>query len=322
MRRSLLRVIFLCFLVLITQGFERKQRMRGSNITIPEKGFMDSIFFYPFDYEYFLERIFGISVVHLKADRNTTDAHYTDIINFNFEDILEVFRSMAVNESTSIKNLVIEGHGEEWKLIKRVVQEDGEYWTASFKNSSLSYNYAMGSIYEGGYSLYIMALHNKLKKMEILANYIQSKLPHQETEYLVGINMYLTPQGEKQAFEVHMDYMDGLILQVAGCKRWRVYNPESYPESLRGVAPIKGNMIKPDQKHIDLMSFEEYELRQGDVLYIPKGTLHEAATNCTIDDNVTDQKIGNNKSKPQIPSVHLTIGIEDPSLMKNQYPDL
>ena len=76
--------------------------MRGSKLTITEKGFMDSIFFYPFDYEYFLARIFGISVVHLKADRNTTEAHYTDVINFNFEDILEVFRGMAVNESTSI----------------------------------------------------------------------------------------------------------------------------------------------------------------------------------------------------------------------------
>ena len=120
-----------------------------------------------------------------------------------------------------------------------------------------------------------------------------------------------------------MDYMDGLIFQVAGCKRWRIYDRESYPDDLQGIIPIKDNMIKPIQSQIDMMTFKEYELRKGDVLYVPKGILHEAVTNCTLDheEDITADNV-QVKHKPKEPSVHLTIGIEDSSLMRGQRFDL
>ena len=299
----------------------KTEQLRGMDISLSDS-FMNTVFHYPYDYEYFLERIFGITVLHLSADEKLSSAdNYTELINFNFDDILDCFAFMASTDATPTKDFIIENHGEQWKLIKRVVQDDGEYWTATFKNSSLSYKHVMGAIYQGGYSLYLIGLHHKVKKMETLANYIQSKMP--DRKYLVSVNLYMTPQGGNQAFEVHMDYMDGLIFQVAGCKRWRIYDRESYPDDLQGIIPIKDNMIKPTQSQIDMMTFKEYELRKGDVLYVPKGILHEAATNCTLDheEDITADNV-QVKHKPKEPSVHLTIGIEDSSLMRGQRFDL
>ena len=314
-----LPLVAMCSLVLLFAYGTKKDLTNANDISLPDN-FINSIFYYPFDYQYFLDNVFGITVAHLRADKNVINPDsYTEIINFNFDDILNCFAIMSSNDTMSMKDFIIGSNGEQWKLIKRVIQEDGEYWTSTFKNSSLTYKYVMGAIYQGGYSLYVIGLHNILKKMETLANYIQSILPDQK--YRVGINLYLTPQGENQAFEVHMDYMDGLILQVAGCKKWRIYDPKSYPEDLQGIIPTKDNMIKPDQKQMNLMTFAEYELRKGDVLYIPKGTLHEAATNCTLD-RKEETNISNEKNKTREPSVHLTIGIEDTSLMQSQRFDL
>ena len=308
-----------CLLVFTFAYGAEETQMRGKDINLPDE-FMDSIFRHPLHYKHFLENFFESKVAHLAPDRNFSNPNsYINIINFTFEDILHCFITMASNHTTSVKNFEIQGHGEQWKLIKRVVQEDGEYWTATFKNSSLSYENTMRAIYQGGYSLYIIGLHRKLKKIETLAKYIQSMLPDQK--YKIGINLYLTPHGKKQAFEAHMDYMDGLILQVAGCKRWRVYDPMSYPEYLQGVIPVKGNMIKPEQNKIALMTFKEFELRKGGVLYVPRGTLHEAATNCTVTGE-EEIDLKDKSVKPHEPSVHLTIGIEDPSLMLDARLDL
>ncbi|MGW4967242.1 cupin domain-containing protein [Nonomuraea sp. NPDC004186] len=71
------------------------------------------------------------------------------------------------------------------------------------------------------------------------------------------VNAYLTPP-MAQGFGVHRDSHDVFVLQVAGGKRWKVY--EAGPEPER-TSPC-----------------EEFDLRQGDLLYLPRGIPHEAAS--------------------------------------------
>ena len=40
--------------------------------------------------------------------------------------------------------------------------------------------------------------------------------------FKVNVNLYMTPGGGNQGFEAHFDWMDNLILQIQGCKTWKV----------------------------------------------------------------------------------------------------
>ncbi len=81
---------------------------------------------------------------------------------------------------------------------------------------------------------------------------------------------------------MHHDTHDVFVLQVAGEKRWLVYEPalelplknQRYTEAMGGPGP----------------AVEDRVLRPGDTLYLPRGWLHEAVTSDTD-------------------SLHLTIGV-------------
>jgi ribosomal protein L16 Arg81 hydroxylase len=91
-------------------------------------------------------------------------------------------------------------------------------------------------------------------------------------------NVYLTPPGA-QGFTAHYDTHDVFILQAAGSKRWRLYaapvqlplpnNPYPYP------GPDPG---KPTA---------DFVLHAGDLLYIPRGHVHDAATSDSVSLHVT-----------------------------------
>ncbi|MBW4576242.1 MAG: cupin domain-containing protein [Aphanothece sp. CMT-3BRIN-NPC111] len=99
--------------------------------------------------------------------------------------------------------------------------------------------------------------------------------------YTVNTNLYLTPK-DAQGFSTHFDTEDVFILQVEGSKLWRVYDsvvPLPLVEQYQPVSPEKapGNL-------------REIYLQAGDMLYIPRGFVHEALTSdCS--------------------SLHLTVGV-------------
>jgi Cupin superfamily protein len=70
------------------------------------------------------------------------------------------------------------------------------------------------------------------------------------------------------AFKPHWDYMDVLVVQVHGHKKWRVWNAEiPHPVGMVGRAKVNTS-VAPDQ---------EVELAPGDVFFIPRGEPHAAA---------------------------------------------
>jgi len=101
----------------------------------------------------------------------------------------------------------------------------------------------------------------------------------------VQINSYLTPPSA-QGLPPHYDSHDVLVAQVQGEKRWKVYGRDSVcplNEMLDGNPTFRGSTEPP----------EDILLRSGDLLYIPRGWVHEAATDQTA-------------------SLHLTFGIHPP----------
>ena len=88
---------------------------------------------------------------------------------------------------------------------------------------------------------------------------------------VVGANVYITPPGA-QGFAPHYDDVDVFILQVEGRKLWKLYQPISEETVLPEVS--SGNF---EQEEIG-EPFLETWLEQGDLLYFPRGIIHQAET--------------------------------------------
>jgi ribosomal protein L16 Arg81 hydroxylase len=91
-------------------------------------------------------------------------------------------------------------------------------------------------------------------------------------------NVYLTPPGA-QGFGAHYDTHDVFILQVAGSKRWRLYGSRVELPLPDNPSPYPGP--DPGRPKADFV------LRAGDLLYIPRGCVHDALTSDSISLHVT-----------------------------------
>jgi JmjC domain len=106
-----------------------------------------------------------------------------------------------------------------------------------------------------------------------------------ELDHPVQINAYLTPPAER-GLDIHFDFHDVVVVQLAGRKRWRVWEP--LPRSQR---PLKRGPViaqpAPDELGATLL---DRVLEPGSSLAVPRGFPHAAES-------------------VEAESAHLTIGI-------------
>lgn len=88
---------------------------------------------------------------------------------------------------------------------------------------------------------------------------------------MTGANVYLTPPNS-QGFAPHYDDIEAFVLQVEGKKIWRLYAPRTENELLARVS--SGNFSSEEIGDPIL----EKTLEPGDLMYFPRGTIHEART--------------------------------------------
>ncbi len=87
---------------------------------------------------------------------------------------------------------------------------------------------------------------------------------------LCGANSYLTPP-HSQGLAPHYDDVEVFILQVQGAKRWRLYYPTvELPETYS--ADFRPHQMPSLRLHSEVL------VQQGDMLYFPRGWIHQAVT--------------------------------------------
>ena len=130
--------------------------------------------------------------------------------------------------------------------------------------------------WEAGATIVLQALHVNWHPLAVFCRLLEDALGRG-----VQANAYSTPSGS-QGFGVHHDTHDVLVLQVAGQKRWKLYDPLlELPLKHQRYSSSLGDHGAPT---------DDLVLRAGDTLYLPRGWLHEAETSATD-------------------SLHLTIGV-------------
>jgi hypothetical protein len=118
--------------------------------------------------------------------------------------------------------------------------------------------------FEAGATIVLQGLHHSWLPLARYCRRLEAFLGHP-----AQANAYFTPRGS-QGLPVHHDTHEVLSLQVAGEKRWLVYEPAL-------ELPLKSQRYRsalgaPGEPVLDV------KLRAGDTLYLPRGWLHQALT--------------------------------------------
>lgn len=130
-----------------------------------------------------------------------------------------------------------------------------------------------------GATLILSGLHEFLPKLSLLCASLVTEFGHK-----FQTNIYITPK-QSQGFNVHYDTHDVFILQVKGKKKWRIYkdNPLELPNKLQ-------EFEKGKYEHGELD--REFILNEGDILYIPRGIMHDADTLDELSIHITTGLLG------------------------------
>lgn len=132
--------------------------------------------------------------------------------------------------------------------------------------SLLDVDKVLAGFYQGN-TIVLSCLQFRWEPVRKLCYLLQEELGHP-----ISANLYLTPPNS-QGFTAHYDLEDVFILQLEGEKIWKIYEPQAmFP--LR----MQGESVSIDTPN-PLVA--EITLQPGDILYIPRGHAHEAATSHT-----------------------------------------
>ena len=118
--------------------------------------------------------------------------------------------------------------------------------------------------FELGATIVLQGLHHNWLPLARYCRQLEAFLGHP-----AQANAYYTPR-DSQGLPVHHDTHEVISLQVAGEKRWLVYEPVL-------ELPLKGQRYRsalgaPGEPVLDVT------LRAGDTMYLPRGWLHQALT--------------------------------------------
>jgi|SRR5579872_668020 len=119
-----------------------------------------------------------------------------------------------------------------------------------------------------------------LDKVQTYSNSVLAMCRGLETflRHRVNANVYMTPP-QNQGFAVHYDTHDTVILQIEGAKHWRVYG---------SAVELPLFAQKYDKKKHPSGEVQiEVDLHAGDLLYLPRGVMHEAKSTGELSLHVT-----------------------------------
>ncbi|MCP9487316.1 MAG: cupin domain-containing protein [Gaiellaceae bacterium MAG52_C11] len=127
--------------------------------------------------------------------------------------------------------------------------------------------------FERGATIVLQGLHHSWLPLARYCRHLEAFLGQP-----AQANAYLTPHGS-QGLPVHHDTHEVLSLQVAGEKRWLVYEPAL--ELPLKTQRYRSELGAPGEPVLDIT------LCAGDTLYLPRGWLHQALTSETDSLHIT-----------------------------------
>lgn len=127
--------------------------------------------------------------------------------------------------------------------------------------------------YRRGATIVLQALHRSWPPVARFCRTLETHFT-----YPLQTNIYLTPPSA-QGFAPHYDTHEVFVLQIAGSKHWRVYG---------SPIPLPDHSLPSGSVRVDIGTpMHEIDLQPGDLLYLPRGYIHEALTSAAESLHVT-----------------------------------
>jgi len=248
------------------------------------------------------------------------------LINNQHQDEDPILSLLSVDDTALILTQPDMTHGNEYKLLKKIIIQDGpekgEEYNGMLPGTQYSLQDILQHFHYGAFSLIINKVEQRWRRIANFAHQLEDELGVVE----VNTNLYMTPEvvsekdrtnedkkngNVREGFEAHWDWMDVIIVQLSGMKRWSVARESSIYLS------SKDQKRKPTSKELKhVQRYDDFTLCPGDILYIPRGSIHNASTiefehlqesNSDLDscppypNDALDRRVG--------PSLHLTFGL-------------
>ncbi|CAL0325541.1 unnamed protein product [Lupinus luteus] len=144
-----------------------------------------------------------------------------------------------------------------------------------------------GQAYKEGYTVALRGLEFRYQSIAAITDALALMFGQPS----VGANLYLTPPNS-QGLACHFDDHCVFVCQIFGSKQWTVFSQPSH------LLPRLYDDLHGSDIDCTKASKREFLLREGDILYIPRGFPHEAYTNSEVGDDSSGF------------SLHLTLSIE------------
>jgi lysine-specific demethylase/histidyl-hydroxylase NO66 len=123
--------------------------------------------------------------------------------------------------------------------------------------------------FASGSTLVLQGLHRTWPPIQSFSGMLAAQLGHP-----VQVNAYITPP-QNTGFAPHYDVHDVFVLQFAGRKRWRIFEPVLH-------APLRDQPWRERKSAVAARAAEapliDCVLEPGDALYLPRGYIHTATS--------------------------------------------
>ena len=207
------------------------------------------------------EPFFERQPLHVSASLSAHQARFASFFALSQLDSLLERNTSVFEAGAPLKN------HHDVTLLRRT-EHESTAWTGKWgaENQTVS----MGLLKAGfnrGFTLLLRSLESRVPAVAALCDALErsSLIP-------CNVNLYLTPSGS-QGFDAHYDWMESIVLQLDGSKLWRLWPAIHEPLPTRDLKrkPTNAELAVLQQAH-------DVELAAGEVLYLPRGVLHEART--------------------------------------------
>jgi len=182
----------------------------------------------------------------------------------------DMFALDDVDRALSLTNVDLEG----FRVVINGADVQASKLGAQGKNGAVNV-YALDRVFEhykNGSTIVLNRLEQRWEPLQRLSRELSSEMSAR-----VQMNAYITP-AVSQGFKAHYDTHDVFVVQVHGSKRWRICK-SSYDLPLKSQ-PYDESLPEPEPD-------QEFDLNCGDVLYMPRGTIHWARSNNSTSAHVT-----------------------------------
>lgn len=160
------------------------------------------------------------------------------------------------------------GNGNEVELAKYQIINNGSFVVLNKIN--------LFNLLAEGNSLIIQAAQFQFPSLQSFVRELESELGFE-----INANVYITPRNAR-GFNPHYDTHEVLVLQIYGRKNWNIYHEIPFE------APIKGELTQQQREHyLSTELVHRVELSAGNVLYIPRGVVHDAFCDTDVSIHVT-----------------------------------